>query len=67
MANRKQQGKVISSAIRAAEISQGEFARRLGVSASYVSRVVNGRRTFGAKYIRAISELIQVPVEELLP
>lgn len=67
MANKNRQGKAVLKAIRAAGMSQGEFSRRLGVSPSYTSRVIAGTRRFGITHIAAVSRILSVPLETLLP
>lgn len=58
---------MIARAIRAARMSQGEFSRKLGVAPSVTSRVINGERDFGLKYIAAIADILGLTLEELLP
>lgn len=42
------------------------FAKRIGVSPSTVSRWLSGERVPDKKHIRRISDLLDIPVEQLL-
>jgi len=42
--------------------SQREFARKLGVSSSYVSLICQGKKGVSAKKIQEIADLLEIPV-----
>lgn len=46
-------------------MSQQEFANLLGLSQSYVSQLLGGRRSPSAKILFQVSERLNVPVEKL--
>lgn len=48
-------------------ISQTEFAPKLNLSQSALSKKLRGERAFGIDEVLAIAFLLKMPVEELLP
>ena len=52
--------------LRGFDITQGEFARRVGVSQSYLSAVEHGKGEIGAQVLLAISREFGKSIEWLL-
>lgn len=55
-------GRLIKLLRTAGEITQGELAKELGVTQTYLSRVENGRREPGMNLIRKASHRFGVPM-----
>ena len=62
----KKQGPTIKNALRVRGMSQGELARRLGVTASHISKVIGGTRGFSKRQTLAVSEILGIPLVELM-
>lgn len=52
--------------LRGFEMTQADFASRIGVSQSYLSAVEHGRNEIGAEVLLAISREFDKPLEWLL-
>ena len=59
-------GKTVKLLRTAAEISQGELARRLGVTASYLSLVEGDRRKPSLPFLESIAGQFRIPTGFLL-
>lgn len=46
-------------------MSQDQFADRLGVTQSYISKIVNGERIFSLIRAKAASEILRCQIEDL--
>lgn len=47
------------------EMSQAEFARRIGVSEAYVSQVIKGKTTFSLLKAKHASDVLNCNIEDL--
>ena len=56
----------VKSAAEAREGSAQDIADALGIDRSNVSRMLNGQRAIGASELVTISDIVQVPLLELL-
>jgi transcriptional regulator with XRE-family HTH domain len=61
------QSRTIKRALKARSMSQAAFSRRVGISESHTSKVVNGTRRLGIGKVLGIARALGIPVEELLP
>lgn len=63
---KNKQGQIIKKALRAIGMSQGELSRRLGVDPSHTSKVIGGTRNFGRRQIASVSDILGIPLAELV-
>lgn len=47
-------------------LSRKALAKKLGITEQYLSFLINGRRTPGAKIARRISDITGIPLENLI-
>jgi len=54
----------LASTLKETGMSQAELARKSGVSAAHITKVLNGERGLGETSLRAIAEALHIPPEQ---
>lgn len=57
-------GEWLAEELQRAGISQAEVARKSGVSAAHITKVLKGERGLGESALRAIAEALKIPPEQ---
>lgn len=58
--------KAVQHYLTGRDLTQGDFAKTLGISTSYLSELLNGRKSISLKILFSIAEETAVDINELV-